>query len=147
MNKIVTIITLAMVLICPTLQAKQHTVKLLTSGSNGQMMIMEPAVISIAPGDSISFEPADASHNAVSDSIPDGATAFATPFGKTQLVTFSVEGIYVYKCQPHLPLGMVGVINVGKATNVKQARDALIALKPQIMMNKERIDSYLAALN
>ncbi len=32
-------------------------------------------------------------------------------------VTFDVEGIYGYKCQPHFALGMVGIIQVGDSTD------------------------------
>jgi len=146
MKKITTLITLVLLAISPAIYAAQHTVKLLSSGSNGQIMVMEPGFIKIAPGDSISFEPSDPSHNVVSHSIPDGAEAFATPYGKQQTITFTAEGFYVYKCQPHLPLGMVGVIEVGNATNLKQASDGLKALKAQVAMNKERIDKYLSLI-
>jgi hypothetical protein len=36
-------------------------------------------------------------------------------------VTFTAPGVYGYKCLPHLGMGMVGVIQVGPASNKAQA--------------------------
>jgi len=32
------------------------------------------------------------------------------------------EGVYIYKCNPHYPLGMVAAIIVGKPVNIKQVQ-------------------------
>src|SRR5690606_40864890 len=52
-------------------------------------------------------------------------------------------GIYLYKCTPHLPLGMVGVIQVGKPVNMDNVRLAADALSAGIAANKERLQKYL----
>ena len=126
------------------LNAAEFTVKMLTSGANGQIMVMEPAYLKIAPGDTVNFVPADPSHNAQSVSIPAGASSFATPMGKEGKVTFGKEGVYVYKCLPHVTLGMVGVIQVGKAVNLEQTKQFLTGFKSTIAMNKDRVDQYIA---
>jgi len=138
------LVSLAMLGASSLAHAAQHTVKLLTSASNGQMMMMDPGFLKIAPGDSVNFVPADSSHNAMSVSIPQGATAFNTPMGKATVIEFTQKGVYVYKCLPHLPLGMVGIIQVGQASNLAQVNADIVALKPQIAMNKERLDQYMA---
>ena len=124
--------------------AKDHEVKLLTSGENGQTMIMSPGFIKVAKGDTITFIPADASHNAESMSIPQGATKFLTPMGQKFTYTASEEGVYLYKCTPHFVMGMIGVIQVGAATNIEQVKKDWSAMKASVAMNKERVDQYLA---
>ncbi|NQZ51777.1 MAG: pseudoazurin [Moritella sp.] len=128
-----------------TLQAAEHTVKLLTSSANG-MMVMEPGYLKIASGDSVKFVPSDASHNASAYSVPTGAAKFNTPMGKTETVNFTNEGVYIYNCTPHLTLGMVGVIQVGSAVNIEQTNTAVAQLSTKIMMNKERLASYIAQI-
>lgn len=99
--------------------AETVEVQMLNRASDGRaMMVFEPAVVEIAPGDTVRFVAADPSHNAESipGMMPEGAETFRTPFNKTAEVTFDVPGVYGYKCLPHYALGMVGVIKVGDAT-------------------------------
>ncbi|NRA60089.1 MAG: pseudoazurin [Psychrobium sp.] len=135
------------IFVCSSMaNAAEHTVKMLTSGANGQMMVMEPAFIKIAKGDTVKFVPSDATHNAQSYSVPAGAASFMTPMGQTASVTFSQDGVYLYKCIPHLPLGMVGVIQVGKAVNLAQAKQDSVKLKALMALNKERLDKIMAQI-
>ena len=134
----------ALIIISSVTNAAEFTVKLLTTGSDGGTMVMEPGFIKIAPGDTINFVPSDTSHNAQSFAIPAGAKEFNTPFGKPTKVTFDTEGVYLYKCMPHIALGMVGVVQVGAPTNLTEAKAAWDKTKAGVAMNKERMDSYLA---
>ena len=95
--------------------AADHEVKMLNRGESG-MMVFEPAYLDIAPGDSVTFVPTDPGHNAqsIKGMVPDGARPFQGQMNKPLTVTFDKEGIYGYKCMPHYPMGMVGVIHVGK---------------------------------
>ena len=79
------------------LQAKEHEVKLLTTGSNGTMMVFEPNFLKIAPGDVVNFIPSDSSHNAESFSVPSEKSTFTTPYGKATKVTFNEEGVILVK--------------------------------------------------
>ena len=126
--------------------AEDHTVNLISNDDAG-MMYMQPSVLKIAPGDTVTFVPSDASHNAESVFTPDAADSFSTQLGKTETVTLNEEGVYIYKCAPHLPLGMVGIIQVGEANNLDQAKAEAEVIKASISMNKERIDSYLLEVN
>ena len=130
-------------LLCTQLSAAEHTVKLVTSGANGAMMIMEPGYIHIQKGDVINFVPSDASHNAESFLVPKGAEVFNTPFGKPTKVTFNKEGVYLYKCMPHMVMGMLGVVQVGEAVNKEQAEQAWQSVKATVAMNKDRMEGYL----
>ncbi|MDP7592790.1 MAG: pseudoazurin [Litorilituus sp.] len=124
--------------------AAEHTVKLLTTGSNGQTMVMEPGFIKISKGDTIKFVPSDPSHNAESMITPSGASPFTTPMGKETTVAFNTHGVYLYKCSPHLALGMIGVVQVDDAVNITELKAGVEKIKATVFMNKQRFDEYLS---
>jgi len=65
--------------------------------------------------ETVTFIAANKGHN--SESIltltPEGAEPWKGKINEEITVTFETEGSYAYKCQPHLGLGMVGLIQVG----------------------------------
>ena len=61
-------------------------------------------------------------------------------------VTLDTEGVYVYQCDPHVMMAMIGVIQVGEATNINDIKAATNTLKSSFVMNAERIDTYLNQL-
>lgn len=99
--------------------AKNYQVKMLNKGAEGAM-VFEPALVKLAPGDSVTFVPTDKAHNAQSlpNMIPTGAAAFQGKINQQFTVVFSTPGVYVYKCLPHYFMGMVGVVQVGKPANL-----------------------------
>ena len=124
--------------------ADEVEVKMLTRGEAG-MMVFEPALVQIAPGDSVRFVPVDTGHNAesIKGMIPDGAEPFKSGIGKELVVTFDQEGIYGYQCMPHYGMGMVGLVVVGnKETNLAAAQ----ALKQRGKAAK-RFETLFAGLN
>ena len=96
--------------------AADHVVKMLNKGKAG-MMVFEPALLKIAPGDTVTFVPTDKVHNAesIAGMIPGGAVAFKGKMSQPIKVTFTKPGLYGYKCLPHYGMGMVGVVIVGNA--------------------------------
>ncbi len=58
-------------------------------------------------------------------------------------MTLSKEGVYLYQCDPHMPLGMVGVIQVGAAGNLDAAKEKAETLSAGMAMNKGRFADYL----
>ena len=98
--------------------AADHVVKMLNKGSVG-MFVFEPALVKIAPGDTVTFVPVDKSHNAesIAGMIPAGAASFKSKMSQPLKVTFSKPGLYGYKCLPHYGMGMVGVVIVGNASS------------------------------
>ncbi len=104
--------------------AAEHVVNMLTRGSDGTPMVFEPAYLRIAPGDTVRFVPVQPGHNAesIEGMIPAGAEPFKNPFNVETTVTFTVEGVYGYKCLPHYGMGMVGVIQVGAPANLDAAK-------------------------
>lgn len=84
----------------------------------------EPMVIKIQPGDTVAWENMPTHDTQSIDGlIPEGAEAWHSAMGVNYQRTFTVEGIYVYKCTPHIGAGMGGAIIVGNPVNL----DAIIA--------------------
>ncbi|HIF50825.1 MAG TPA: hypothetical protein EYQ42_04740 [Thiotrichaceae bacterium] len=92
--------------------------------------VFKPDTIYINPGDSVAWRNMN-SHNTVSVEglIPEGAASWAGKLGENLKVTLDVEGVYAFVCQPHIGFGMVGIIVVGKPSNIEEikafARDNL----------------------
>ena len=49
----------------------------------------------------------------------------------------------MYQCDPHKPMAMVGVIQVGKATNLDEAKKEAANYGKSLAMNKDRLTKYL----
>jgi pseudoazurin len=106
--------------------AKDVQVKMLNKGAAGAM-VFEPALVKIAPGDTITFVAADKGHNAESimSMLPPGGTVFKGKMNQNITVKFAKPGVYGYKCLPHYGMGMVGAVIVGSsAPNAAQAKAA-----------------------
>ena len=130
-----------------SLLSAEHTVKMLNAGNEG-MMVFEPAVISIAKGDTVKFIATDMAHNSssVEGMIPEGAQPWVGTMSQDIEVTLTEEGVYVYQCTPHNMMAMVGVIKVGNATNLDQVKAKAGNYKKIFLMNQERLDSYLSQI-
>jgi pseudoazurin len=118
-------------------------VHMLNKGADG-IMVFEPVLTKVNPGDTVTFIPTDKSHNAetVKDMLPDGAEAFKGKVNEAIKVTFTVPGAYVVKCTPHYPMGMAAVVVVGDpAVNIEKIKTAKYPKKAG-----ERILGALAAL-
>ena len=128
-------------------EGSEHIVKMLNSGDGGQM-IFEPAVIKVSVGDTIHFKAIDAAHNSVSidGMVPSGATSWAGQLSQDISVTLDTEGVYVYQCDPHLIMAMVGVIQVGEAVNIDDIRNSASSYSANFLMNNDRLQSYLNQL-
>ncbi len=128
-------------------EGSEHTIKMLNSGEGGQM-IFEPAVIKVSVGDTINFKAVDMSHNSatIEGMLPAGAEAWSGQMNMDISVTLDTEGVYVYQCDPHVMMAMIGVIQVGEAVNMDEIKEASNKLKSSFVMNPERIDNYLNQL-
>lgn len=128
-------------------EGSEHIIKMLNSGSGGSM-VFEPAVIKVSKGDTIHFKATDMSHNSVSmdGMIPEGASSWAGQLNQDITVKLDSEGVYVYQCDPHAMMAMIGVIQVGEAVNLSEVKNAAIDKKSTFMMNSDRLDTYLSQL-
>lgn len=124
-------------------EGAEHIVKMLNNGKDG-VMVFEPAFLKVEKGATVKFIPTDVAHDSVSVLVPEGAASWTGENSKEVTVTLDVEGVYVYKCTPHAMMGMVGVIQVGEATNKADAEKAAETLVATMAMGKERLGKYLA---
>jgi pseudoazurin len=124
-------------------RAAEFEVKTLNKGADGAAMVFEPAIVKIAPGDTVHFSAVDKGHDVLSidGMIPDGATPFEGKLGEDLTVTFTVPGVYGYKCKPHYGMGMIGLVIVGDPVNL----DAVKALK-QTGLAKKRFAALFDGL-
>ena len=142
-----TIIAGFLVILSGAALAESHEVQMLNTGSDG-VMVFEPAVLSINPGDSVTFKATNPGHNSESmqGMMPEGAEGWQGGMGQDVTVTFDQDGVYVYQCTPHLMMAMVGVIKVGSGSNLEAIKAAAIDKKAAFMMAQDRLDGYLNQL-
>ena len=97
-------------------EAKTHTVF-------GQATSFNPKILFINPGDTVQWVNMTI-HDSVSMQglIPEGAEPWKFNIGQNGAVTLPEEGVYIYKCNPHYPNGMVAAIIVGKPVNIAQVQ-------------------------
>ena len=128
-------------------EGSEHTVKMLNSGDGGQM-IFEPAVLKVSLGDTVHFKATDMAHNSASmeGMIPEGAKKWSGAMNQDISVVLDTEGVYVYQCDPHVMMAMIGVIQVGEASNLEQIKGSVANKKSQFMLNSERLENYLSKL-
>lgn len=103
--------------------AAEIEVKMLNKGAEGAM-VFEPALVKVAPGDTVKFVATDKGHNAetIKGMLPEGATPFVGKMSEDVVVTFDKSGVYGVKCTPHYAMGMVALVVVGKPDNLDAAK-------------------------
>jgi pseudoazurin len=96
----------------------------------------DPMVVVAAPGDTVSWTNMNGhiantkfvTADGEVEFIPEGATGWTSAMGENFTTSpLTVEGIYLYKCDPHWGAGMGGAIVVGNANNL----DAIKATNPK----------------
>ena len=140
------LLTLALLAAAASAHAAEHEVKMLDIGSDKAPMVFEPAVLKIAPGDTVTFVPTTRGHNVESKLVPEGAETFKSELDEKYSVKLDKEGVYVYVCPPHSMMNMAGVIQVGEATNLEAVQKALPKLERRAMSNKGRLTKYVEEL-
>ena len=128
-------------------EGSEHIVQMLNSGDGGQM-IFEPAVLKVSLGDTVHFKATDMAHNSASmeGMIPEGAKKWSGAMNQDISIVLDTEGVYVYQCDPHVMMAMIGVIQVGEASNIEQINKSVANKKSQFMLNSERLENYLSKL-
>ena len=124
----------------------QHEVKMLSS-HDCQMMVFEPPVINIQPGDTVRWLNANPGHNTASiDSmIPSNAKGWNGKMNEEIVVKFTEQGVYGYKCTPHYILGMVGLVIVGSSdSNFEKVKVLAEEEQSKFATNKNRFSEYFS---
>lgn len=139
---------LSVILFSSFAAAAEHTVKMKNMGADGPM-VFEPAVLKVAVGDTVHFEPTDMAHNSesVEGLIPEGASPWKGEMSQKVSVTVDKQGVYVYQCLPHAMMAMVGVIVAGEPKNLDAVKANAPALEAKFVMNKERLANYFTQVN
>lgn len=122
--------------------AADHQVKMLNRGAKG-MMVFEPDLIKVAPGDTVTFVSVNPGHDArsIAGMMPEGAEPFAGKMSKDITVTFTQPGVYGVECRPHYAMGMVAAVVVGDPVNLDAAKTA-----KHPPMAKKKFDAILGGL-
>lgn len=105
---------------------------------NAKQARFEPAYLRMAPGDTVVFQPSGRHAAVRSTLLPAGAYHWAGIAGKRYSVKLTREGLYVYGGGAHASSGMVGVVQVGRATNLAQAQ--------ALRLPQQRVRAQLQAL-
>jgi pseudoazurin len=103
--------------------AAEIEVKMLNRGAEG-VMVFEPSLVRIQPGDTVKFVATDKNHNAqtIEGMLPPGATPFTGKMSESLTVTFDKPGVYGILCKPHYGMGMVVLVVVGTPENEDAAK-------------------------
>lgn len=111
--------------------AAEFTINMVNKDAAGKVMQFEPAFLKVAPGDVVHFVDVDKGHNTESMLVPDGAEGWKGKISQNVDLTLTAPGLYAFKCAPHYPMGMVGLIEVGEApTNVDAIKTLKMPAKP-----------------
>ena len=141
--KIQIIATLSLVLCVTSINAADIEVTMLDKSETGGMLTFEPSFVKANVNDTIIFIPTNKGHNSSSLLVPTNADAWKGPFDKELRLKLEKEGVYLYACDAHKPMGMVGVVQVGKAVNLEEAKKKAAEASATMIMNKDRFTKAL----
>ena len=137
MMRILAAATIGLAVLGASAHAADHEVRMLNKGPDGQPMQFDPAFLTVEPGDTVTFIPVDKGHNseAIKGMIPEGAEPWKSKINEEIKITFETEGLYGYKCTPHVGMGMVGIVQVGKsADNLEELQSVKLPGKAKARM-------------
>ena len=102
--------------------AADLSIEMLNKRDDGKRMVYAVEVAKIDAGQSIEWVAKDKGHNVEMIKGPDGAELpKKSKLNENVTITFDKPGIYLYKCTPHVGLGMIGIVVVGGDTSNKEA--------------------------
>ena len=107
--------------------------------------LFKPGLVKVAKGDTVKWVATNPGHNVafVQGGVPAGVALFTSGFAKEITYKFDKPGIYLYKCTPHLGMGMIGLVVVGNdKSNLAGVKAAY--LPP---LGKKRLQTLLTGLN
>ncbi|MEQ8494659.1 MAG: plastocyanin/azurin family copper-binding protein [Gammaproteobacteria bacterium] len=117
--------------------AEEHVVE-------GVVTQWRPMITFAQPGDSLRFKNMTGHDTeTIEGMIPEGAETWKSELGQEGFsVNLDQEGVYVFKCNPHITTGMVGVVVVGDARPPQN----LEALKGNLYNDKDGRNMFNRAL-
>lgn len=129
-----------------TAEAKTIKVAMLNTGSDGaSQMVFEPDFITADVGDTVEFVVTDVLHQPASIYVPEGGNTWKAEVSQPATVKLNKKGVWVFKCETHATLGMMGVIQVGgDKSNLDEATEAAEEFLESVAMNQDRMTNALA---
>ena len=107
-------------------------------------MVFEPDFLKAAVGDVLVFRTTQGGgHHTESVLVPNGAKPWHGDNDVETRVPLKAEGVYLYICDPHLSVGMVGVVQVGRPNNLAAAQKVVAEHEKKIMLNQGRFTAAL----
>lgn len=126
------ILSLLMIGMSSAVWAEDHTV-------NAQATAFDPVALKIAPGDKVRWSNMSGHNvNFEEGNIPEGAKPWKSDLGDNVSHTFDEEGVYLYKCDPHFAMGMVGAIIVGEPTNMDAVKENAKGMYKRALIKAEK---------
>ena len=107
-------------------------------------MVFSQEIVTIEPGESVTWLATDKGHNVQLIDGPDGVELEKkSKISQDVTITFDNPGVYVYVCTPHATMGMIGIVVVGELTQegIAAVRDAKVRGK-----SKKKFEALLAEL-
>ena len=97
-------------------------IDMLNKRRDGARMVYSEEVAKVDVGQTIEWVAKDKGHNVEMISGPDGAELpKKSKLSKNFSMKFDKAGIYIYKCSPHVGMGMIGIVVVGGDNSNKEA--------------------------
>ncbi|MGE0486837.1 MAG: plastocyanin/azurin family copper-binding protein [Gammaproteobacteria bacterium] len=106
-----------------------------------------PMITFAQPGDGLTFKNMTGHDTeTIEGMIPEGAAGWKAKLGEEAFhVTLDKEGVYIFKCNPHITTGMVGVVVVGDA-RPPQNLEQLQANLDNVKIGKNMVNRALKKL-
>lgn len=131
--------------VAQTASAAEVVVEMLNRDKATNMaQVFKPGLVKVAKGDTVKWVATNPGHNVafVAGGVPAGVAPFTSGYAKEIKYKFDKPGIYVYKCTPHLGMGMVGLVLVGNdKSNLAAAKAAFVP-----PLAKKRLEPLFAEL-
>ncbi len=120
-------------------------VKMMTAAPDKTSLTFYPVYTKAKVGDTVTFVPEQkAGHTSISLLVPSGAESWQGKADTPVSVKMTREGVYLVVCQVHRTMGMVAVVQVGKPTNLEEAKKTAAAESAKMLINKDRFEKALA---
>ena len=141
--KIQIVAALSLVFCAASVNAADIEIRMLEKSETEGMLAFEPGFVKANLNDTLVFIPVSPGHNISSLLVPAEAGSWKGQYDKEIRVKLEKEGVYLYVCDSHKPMGMVGVVQVGKAVNLEEARKKAAEESAKMIMNKDRFAKAL----
>lgn len=141
MVKMMALTGLGAILLAASVQADEHVIQAVVTQ-------WRPMVTFAKPGDTIRFKNM-IGHDTqtIEGMFPDGGRAWTSKLGEEDFVaTVDKEGAWIFKCNPHITSGMVGVVVVGDARPPIN-RSALEASLENVKVGKNMVKRALKKMD